>query len=180
MKTLGPKFGKNAAAARDAIGQLDGKVVEGLLSRGEPVMINVAGQATAIDAEDVAIVKSYGGDWAGADDGQTVVMIDKRLTPELKNEGIARDLVRNIQNLRKQAGLDIADRIKLRLDTSADGIRTAIDAFGAYIVSETLAVAMTSDPLIVEGTNDPPTDDAPHAEVKINGEPVRIELVKTG
>ena len=180
MKTLGPKFGKNAAAARDAIGQLDGKSVEGSLSRGEPVMINVAGQATAIDAEDVAIVKSYGDDWAGAHDGQTVVMIDKRLTPELKNEGIARDLVRNIQNLRKQAGLDIADRIKLRLDTSAEGIRAAIDVFGAYIVSETLAVAMTSDPLIVEGTNDPPTDGAPHAEVKIAGEPVRIELVKTG
>ena len=74
-------------------------------------MINVDGKPVPLGPEDVTIVRSFAEGWAGAADGNTVVLLDKRITPQLKNEGLARDIVRNVQNLRKEAGLDIADRI---------------------------------------------------------------------
>jgi len=76
-----------------------------------------------------------------------VVLIDKRITPTLKNEGIARDIVRNVQNLRKDAGLDIADRIKLSLVTDSTMLKAAVDQFHDYIAGETLAIEMVSKPL---------------------------------
>ncbi len=169
MKTLGPKFGKNASAARKAIESLDGKKVEDALAKGETASISVDGQTMAIDAEDFTIVKSYGDDWAGASEGQTIVMIDKRLTPDLKNEGIARDIVRNVQNLRKDAGLDIADRIKLSLVSDSQAIDLAIEAFSDYIAAETLASDVTTKPM---------TDQLQSVEAKIAGDALVFSLSK--
>ena len=171
MKTIGPKFGRHVAAARKAIEELDGREVEATLGRGERVTITVDGNETPIDADDVTIRKSYGDDWAGADDGLTVVMIDKRITPELKNEGLAREIVRNVQNLRRQAGLEIDDRINLGLATASAALETAIDTFGDYIRKETLAVSIAMAPL---------PGDAPRAEVKIDGQPLEITLSRQG
>jgi len=75
------------------------------------------------------------------------VLIDKRITPELKNEGIARDIVRNVQNLRKDAGLDIADRIKLGLSTDSEILKTAIQECSLFIRGETLTTEMVSGPV---------------------------------
>jgi isoleucyl-tRNA synthetase len=169
MKTIGPKFGRSADAARQAVAQLDGRTVEAALGRGEAVTITIDGNATPIDAEDLTTVRSYGDDWAGAAEGQTAVVVDKRLTLELKNEGLARDIVRNVQNLRKQADLDIADRIKLALVTDSAALTAAIDQCGAYIREETLAVEIAPKPL---------PDKPASADVKIDGQPVRVELVK--
>jgi isoleucyl-tRNA synthetase len=94
-------------------------------------------------------------------------MLAKKLTPELRNEGLARDIIRNIQKLRKDANLDIADRIKLRLETSSNVIREAIDSFGDYIKQETLAVELVASPLDGKTTE---------ADVKLDGEPLRITL----
>jgi isoleucyl-tRNA synthetase len=97
--------------------------------------------------EDLTISKSYGEHWAGASDGASVVLIDKRITPTLKNEGIARGIVRNVQNLRKDAGLDIADRITLSLVTDSPMLKAAIDQFHDYIAGETLAIEILGKPL---------------------------------
>ncbi len=171
MKTIGPKFGRQAAAARAAIAGLDGKIVEEAFARGAPVTIQVAGREEPLEPGDVTINKSYGPDYAGAHDGKTVVMIDKRLTPELKNEGQARDVVRNVQNLRKGAGLDIADRIKLALITESETLKAAISAFSDHIRAETLAVELGGAGL---------GEGASAVDVKIAGDPLHIELVKTG
>ena len=169
MKTLGPKFGRSAAAARDAITRLNGAAVEKAFAESQPVTISVDGNETTIDAEDVAISKSFGADHAGASDGQTVVMIDTRLTPELKNEGLARDIVRNVQNLRKDAGLDIADRITLALVTESPAMKAAIDQCGEYIRSETLATELTSSPI---------GGDAVGTDVQFGSDALRIELTR--
>jgi len=169
MKNLGPKFGKHASAARDALCALDGKTVEQALSRGESFTITVDGKAVAIDAEDVAVVKSYGDDWAGAADGKTVVLLDKRMTPELRDEGIARDIVRNVQNLRKDAGLDIADRITLSIVAASDHVKAAVDAFADYIATETLATRVVLTPL---------EDALARTEAKIAGDKVELGLAK--
>ncbi len=169
MKALGPKFGRSAAAAREAVENLDGKLVEDAFARSQPVTINIEGNSTLIDPADVTIRRSYGDDWAGAADGQTVVLVDKRLTPELKNEGLARDIIRNVQNLRKDAGLDIADRITLALVGDAKAPKEAMDAFDDYIKNETLAVEITDTPLGKPlASND----------TRIDGNALRIELAK--
>ncbi|GAF97859.1 unnamed protein product, partial [marine sediment metagenome] len=169
MKTIGPKFGRNAAAAREAISQLDGRAVEEAFARGGPVFVTIEGNRTPIDPDDVTISRSYGDDWAGAADGKTVVMIDRRLTPELKNEGLARDIVRNVQNLRKEAGLDIADRIRLSLTTESEKLKAAIDRFGEYIQNETLALEIVARPLAGKPAR---------TDIKIEAETLRIELAK--
>ncbi|MBU0716629.1 MAG: hypothetical protein KJ749_00130, partial [Planctomycetes bacterium] len=91
------------------------------------------------------------------------------LTPGLKNEGLARDIVRNVQNLRKDAGLDIADRINLSLVTESGSLRAAIDQCGDYICDETLAIELVSSPM---------SGVAASTDVKIDGEQLRIALIK--
>jgi isoleucyl-tRNA synthetase len=147
MKTLGPKFGRHLAAAKKAIEGLNGRELEARSARGESLSLTVEGAEAIATMEDLTISKSYGEHWAGASDGASVVLIDKRITPTLKNEGIARGIVRNVQNLRKDAGLDIADRIKLSLVTESPMLKAAIDQFHDYIAGETLAIEILGKPL---------------------------------
>jgi len=144
MKTLGPKFGRHLADAKKVIEGLKGRDLEARLARGESVNLPVEGTEATVAKEDLTISKSYGEHWAGAADGATVVLIDKRITPTLKNEGIARDIVRNVQNLRKDAGLDIADRIKLGLSTDSEMLKTAIQECSLFVRGETLATEMVT------------------------------------
>jgi isoleucyl-tRNA synthetase len=128
MKTLGPKFGKALAEARKVIGGIDPHELEVRLNRGESPEFKVVGSEASITREDFVLTRNYGNDWAGVSEGATVILLDKRITPELKNEGIARDIIRNVQNLRKDAGLDIADRIRLALVTESADLNEAIRA----------------------------------------------------
>jgi len=171
MKTLGPKFGKLTAAAKEAISRLEGAAVERTFQSGQPVTLAVGGDVSAIEAADVTICKSYGDHWAGACDGKTVVLIDKRITPDLRNEGIARDIIRNVQKLRKDSGLQIEDRITLSLATASATLAEVVEQFGKTIRAETLAVELRTDPL------DGPTGET---EIKIDGEPLRIGLIEVG
>ena len=98
-----------------------------------------------------------------------MVLLDKRLTPELLNEGLARDLIRNVQNLRKEADLNIEDRIRLSLVTDSEVLRAAIAQCGDYIAKETLAVEVLSTAL----------DDArARVDLKLSGEAVSLALAK--
>lgn len=142
MKMLGPKFGRHLAAAKKVIEGLNGRDLEASLARGESLHITIELADAIVVKEDLTISKSYGEHWAGAADGATVVLIDKRITPTLKNEGIARDIVRNVQNLRKNAGLDIADRIKLGLSTDSEILKTAIQECSLFIRGETLSTEL--------------------------------------
>ena len=132
-------------------------------------MIDVDGKSVPLGSEDVTIVRSFAEGWAGAADGNTVVLLDKRITPQPKNEGLARDIVRNVQNLRKEAGLDIADRITLSLVTESEELREAIDQCRDYVAGETLAIDIASNALDGESAR---------SVVKIHGQPVTITLMK--
>ena len=169
MKAIGAKFGRDTAAAREAVCKLDGKEVEAALESGASIPIRVADHEELLETGDLKITRSYGDYWAGACDGQTVALLDKRLTPELVNEGLARDIVRNIQNLRKEADLDIADRITLGLAGDSTKLTTAISQCEAYIRRETLAIDIKPDRL---------TDALASTQVKIGGEELTIALTK--
>ena len=170
MKTLGAKLGRRAPQAKEIMGKLDPRIVEEAFTKGETYMVFLDGDSVILDPADVAITRTYGDTWAGSADGQTVVLLDKRITRELKNEGLARDIIRNVQNLRKDSGLDIADRITLSLVTASTELREAIDAFGNYIAHETLATRVIGEQLV---------NSAGAIEVDIEGQKVSVALNKT-
>jgi isoleucyl-tRNA synthetase len=100
---------------------------------------------------------------------KTQVALDARLTEPLRREGMARDVVRHVQDLRKSANLEMEDRIALYLGTDDAELRAAIDAHRDTIASETLTKEWSDRPL---GAG------AHRAEVKVDGKPLTIELRK--
>ncbi len=138
MKVLGPKFGKQAGAINAALKEADGTALAGQVEKNLPVPVSVNGTVIELESADVIVEKSYGDDWAAQENMETVVLLDRRITHELKMEGIARDVVRQVQNLRKQADLNIEDRIVLSLESEGE-IAEAIQTYDEYIRRETLA-----------------------------------------
>jgi isoleucyl-tRNA synthetase len=106
-------------------------------------MLMVDGQAIQLTGEDVLVQTESRGGLAVASDKGVTVAVDTALTPELVQEGYARDLVRTINNMRKEAGLDIADRIHLAYQASGD-VAAALANFADYIQQETLAVTLAA------------------------------------
>jgi isoleucyl-tRNA synthetase len=106
--------------------------------------------------------------WLGGQVGEIAVSLDGRITPELRREGLARDAVRHIQKLRRDAGLDMADRIEVGFSTEDDEIAQSIVEWGDYIRTETLATTLARDTV----------RDGQSSEVKIDSRPVRFSLRK--
>ncbi len=169
MKTLGPKFGRNLSEAKNLIATFDARAIDERIARREPDPLQVPCAGSLITIENITMKRDFGDNWAGASDGATIVLMDKRVTPELKNEGLARDIVRNVQNLRKDAGLDIADRIRLSLVTDSAPLKEAIVQCREYIASETLTTEILNRPL---------SDTASRVEVEIEGHHLIIALAR--
>jgi len=147
MKTIGPKFGRDAAAAREAITKLDGKAVADAIESQGSYPLTVGSTNAVLLRDDVAIRHSFGEGWAGAVDGQSVVLLETRITPELKREGAAREINRNVQNKRKEEGLDIADRARLSLVPNSEEWKQVVFEFKDYLASETLAEEILANDL---------------------------------
>lgn len=145
QKMLGPKFGRQLNAAKEAISKLDGKAVAFALAAGESVTVNVEGTTATLGREDVAVQRSFADGWVGSGEGRTVILLDSRVTAALRAEGLAREITRHVQELRKSAGLDIADRIVLALQTESAALREAIQQCAEYICRETLAVRIVEE-----------------------------------
>jgi isoleucyl-tRNA synthetase len=107
---------------------------------------------------------------AVAADKTATVAVDANLTPELRLEGLAREIVRRVQDFRKQTGLDIADRIHLYLAVSP-GLEPVLEAHGDYIMSETLALELHQDT---------PPQGLPVTSAAFEGEQMTIALRKAG
>ena len=144
LKTLGPKFGKGLAAISKALPSIDEKVLAPL-RRGEPVTLTIDGTEYALAPEDVLISTQQAADWVAADDKGVQIALSTVLTPELVREGMARDFVRQVQQLRKDADLEIENRIRIAYASDNNDVSTAIAEWADYIKSETLADAITHD-----------------------------------
>jgi isoleucyl-tRNA synthetase len=107
--------------------------------------------------------------WEVVSHYDTVVGVDTRLSVDLKGEGMAREVVRHVQQARKDAGLEMEDRITLYLQTESQELRQAIDAHRDYIAAETLTVRWSDAPL---------GDGAHTANVKVDGQALMIQLRK--
>jgi isoleucyl-tRNA synthetase len=141
-RTLGPRFGKGMPAVAEAVAALDPTATVRALDAGEDVHITVDGARERLADDDLLREVRPSEGYAVAQGGALAVGLATDITPELEMEGLARDLVRAIQNARRAADLKVEDRIALHLDGSAR-VREAIDAHRAWIAGEVLATELT-------------------------------------
>jgi isoleucyl-tRNA synthetase len=137
FKTLGPKYGKlmkQIAASISGFNQDDIATIE---STGK-YRLTIEGQELEIQQDDVEIMSEDIPGWLVSTEGKLTVALDITLTDELKQEGIARELINRIQNLRKDSGLEVTDKIHLQI-LNIPGINQAINSHKDYIGSQTLA-----------------------------------------
>ncbi len=140
FRTMGKKFGKlmkGVAAAMDALSQ---EQIAQLEKEGT-IGISVEGQELTVEAADVEIISEDIPGWLMGNEGNLTVALDITLTDELKNEGMARELVNRIQNIRKKSGLEITDRITVDIQPN-EAATKAVEAFGDYIARQVLADAI--------------------------------------
>ncbi|HEU4898822.1 MAG TPA: DUF5915 domain-containing protein, partial [Actinomycetota bacterium] len=175
FRSLGPRFGRDAQAVAAALRQAPADLAAELAPRlraGERVELPVEGLGRVeLGPEEVQVVEEPVTGWRVVRDGATTVALDLEVTGALRLEGLARDLVRAVQDLRKSAGLDVADRIELAI--KADGeVADAVAAHRDYLLGETLATSLHSAP---QGDGD-------DARVDLDGQEVRLWLrpVRTG
>ena len=137
FKTIGPKFGKQMKAISAIVNQMTAddiaKVEANQGWNGE-----VDGESISLDMEDFEILAQDIPGWLVSVEGGLTVALDITISEELRAEGIARELVNRVQNLRKDSGLEITDRILLKVDTN-ELIRSAINANKEYVCNEVLA-----------------------------------------
>ncbi len=140
-KQLGQKYKAKLPAVSRAILALDAEKSARSLLDGKPVSISLEGEALEILPSEVEVRTSARSGYEVASSGPYFCALSTRLTPELIQEGLAREFVRRIQELRKQAGLEVAERIHLYVQASPK-LAEAIRSFQDYICAETLAIEL--------------------------------------
>lgn len=141
FRTMGKKFGKlmkGIAAQMDALGQADIVAFE---KAGE-IRLDVDGQSVIVELADVEIINEDIPGWLVANDGNLTVALEVELNDELRNEGMARELINRIQNLRKECGLEITDRVNVSISPD-ERVKAAVDSFSDYIKGQVLADNVT-------------------------------------
>ena len=137
FRTLGKKFGKLMKGIAAAMDALDQDQIADLEKKGE-ISINVDGQEAVVESTDVEIISEDIPGWLVSNEGNLTVALDIELTDDLRNEGMARELINRIQNIRKDSGLEIVDRIHVMLSPD-NRVSAAVDSFGDYIKTQVLA-----------------------------------------
>lgn len=154
FKKLGPKHGKAMKQVAAAIQQMPQSQIA-LLEKEGSVMLDIDGNLTSVDLADVEVISEDIPGWLVANEGSLTVALDVTVTPELRLEGIARELVNRIQNIRKSIGLDITDRVTVTVDASAPDtaeVAEAVKEFGPFISKQVLATTLVNAPISGEAT----------------------------
>jgi len=159
FKALGPRFGKDMGLISKEIQSFSPEQINELDSKGKLTLV-ISGKSIILTSEDVEITSQDIPGWLVANANGITVALDITLTDELKNEGIARELVNRIQNLRKDSGFEVTDKIKVYIQNN-DTLAKAIKENENYIKSETL-----TETLVLE------------SEVK-NGSEIEFDEIKT-
>ncbi len=140
LPKLGKQYGKLVPQIRQALLDADGAAIASAAAKGETFEIDVAGQTIRLDDDDVLIETHSAEGYSCEADSGFLTALDTSLDDDLIAEGLAREIVRSIQDARKQAGLEVSDRITLGVSGSA-AVEDAINAHRDYIMNETLATA---------------------------------------
>ena len=137
FRTMGKKYGKlmkGVAAQMDALTQE--QIAE--LETNGTIAINVDGNDLTVEAADVDIISEDIPGWLVSNEGALTVALEVELTDELRQEGMAREIINRVQNIRKESGLEITDRVKITMTPQAE-VCQAVEHFGDYIKTQVLA-----------------------------------------
>jgi isoleucyl-tRNA synthetase len=167
-KQLGQRFKGDFPKVKEAILKLDAEKVAGAVSKGESFPVSVGGKELTINPDEVEIHVQAKEGFEVAGEGAYLAALVTTLSEELVNEGLVREFIRRIQESRKQAGFEIADRIVLSYSAS-EKLGKAVEQYRDYVMNETLAVQMNAK-------DNPGT--LPNASDEFDGEQVTIWLEK--
>ena len=149
FKKLGPKFGKNMKAAAQALTSLEQSQIAQFEKDGK-IALTLNGEEAVVELTDVEVISEDIPGWLVANDGNITVALDITITDDLRKEGIARELVNRIQNVRKSKDFNITDRIVVKINPD-EHVNDAVAQFKDYIAKQVLAVAIELAP--VEGAD---------------------------
>ncbi len=141
FRVMGKKFGKLMKDVNNAVLAMSQEQISSLEANGS-ISLSAAGQEVIVEAADVEIISEDIPGWTIAQEGTITVALDIEITPELKNEGMARLIIKRIQSLRKDSGFEITDRINVVLESKPE-LEEAVKAFGNHISSQVLANSLT-------------------------------------
>ena len=134
FKTLGPRLGEAVKHVKPALAALDGEAAAATLEAGGPIKLELPGGPVELGPDDVELrVRAQPG-YAVSRDGGEVVALDLAVDDDLRRRGLARELVRQVQDLRKASGLEVQDRIRLRL-VGLDALRDVFDEIGREVLA---------------------------------------------
>ena len=139
LPKLGKQYGKLVPQIKQALLDADGTAIASAAAQGEAFEIDVAGQTIALEGDDVLIETHSAEGYSCEADAGYLTALDTTLTDELIAEGLAREVVRSVQDARKQAGLEVSDRITLGVSGSP-AVDKALDVHRDYLMNETLAI----------------------------------------
>jgi isoleucyl-tRNA synthetase len=170
LRLLGPRLGRLLPALRAALESLTPAQAAGLLARaaaGEPAELVLDGQPVGLTLDELLVETGPLEGYAAAQEGHLQVALDTALTEELRREGAARDLVRAVQEARKQAGLAVSERVVLYLP-ALDELDPLLAEWGAYLCAETLCARLERAA---------PPEHARTAQLDLGGVPLTLGLV---
>ncbi|MHB1458591.1 MAG: isoleucine--tRNA ligase [Armatimonadota bacterium] len=162
---LGPKYGKLMPKIRETLANADQDALASKALEGESIQLEVDGQVLTLEPEELAVESITPENISCIEESGTVVAVDTTLTEELIQEGLVRDLVRMIQNLRKESGFNVDDRITIEYQAEGQ-LAAAIASHEEYIRQETLANSLTA------------SSDSEFTSEKIAGETAGLRLHK--
>jgi isoleucyl-tRNA synthetase len=168
-KQLGQKYGAGFPAIRKAVQQLAAEKFIQSLTQGEPLTVTVEGEPIELLPSELELIVSPKAGYSTAAEGPYLAALVVEIDAELRNEGLAREFVRRVQELRKQAGFAVDDRIRIQ-HASTPELGSAVEAFRDYIAAETLALSL--DPVEL------PVGDALE-DYAFDGQRVRLGLSQT-
>lgn len=137
FKTLGPKYGKMMKQIAGAVAQMTQEDIT-VIEKYGTFDLNVAGESLAISLEDVEVMSEDIPGWLVTSEGTLTVALDITVTESLRNEGIARELINRIQNIRKENGFDVVDKVNISISTN-ELTDNAVEEYKYFIASQTLA-----------------------------------------
>ena len=160
FKTLGPKYGKYMKQIAALVATFTQEQIAAVESDAETIL-NIDGEALTTTAADFEITSEDMPGWLVASEGKLTVALDITITDELRREGVARELVNRIQNIRKDSGFEVTDKIRVEIEATEQTV-AAVESFAGYIAQQTLAVEVkTSEVPAGEKVIDSDLDEAP-------------------
>ena len=150
FKKLGPKFGKQMKAVAAAVAEMSQEAIAELEKNGRYTFV-LDGAEAVVEAADVEIFSEDIPGWLVANEGTLTVALEVTVTEELKREGIARELVNRIQNIRKSSGFEITDKITIVLSRNSNS-DDAVNEYNTYICNQVLATSLVLADEVTDGT----------------------------